>query len=50
LAFDDDLDAQLDENPNLIIPFMADDDDCESDFALMMKKCRKPRVVKPKIK
>jgi len=38
------LEAAIDINPNLIIPFAADDEDIDSEFALNMKKCRKPRV------
>ena len=40
---EDELEAQLEQNPNLIIPFIAENDDCESQFTLPMKKCRKPR-------
>lgn len=43
-----DLDAELHLNPNLIIPFSAMEDDNENDFALQMKKCRKPRATKPR--
>ena len=42
-----DLDAKLNENPNLIIPFYADEEN-DSDFVIQMKKCRKPRTTKAK--
>ena len=42
---DSDLEAELHFNPNLIIPFIAEDD-YDSEFALVMKKCRKPRETK----
>lgn len=41
---EDELDVALEENPNLIIPFMAEMDDYESEFTMPMKKCRKPRA------
>ena len=41
---EDELDAALDQNPNMIIPFMAEMDDYESEFTMPMKKCRKPRA------
>ena len=37
------LEAAIEKNPNLIIPFSAEDDQ-DSEFNLNMKKCRKPRA------
>ena len=34
----------LEENPNLIVPFHADNDEIEDEFNLTIKKCRKPRA------
>ena len=36
------LQANYEENPNLIIPYQEGDE--ESDFAINVKKCRKPKV------
>ena len=42
---DDDLEIELQNNPHLIIPYVAEED-YESEFTIHMKKCRKPRVTK----
>ena len=38
----------IEENPNLILPYAvaAAEEDCESEFMLRMKKCRKPTVAR----
>lgn len=43
---DEQLEAELEANPHLIVPYQSDDND--SDFTINVKKCRKPRTVRPK--
>ena len=44
---DEQLEAELEANPHLIVPYQSDDND--SDFTINVKKCRKPRTVRPKV-
>ena len=42
-TFESRMEHALQENPNLIVPFCADED-VDSEFTLTVKKCRKPRA------
>ena len=42
-TFEARIEQALQENPNLIVPFCADED-VDSEFTLTVKKCRKPRA------